>query len=204
MRERHEYDTRRMRTSGTSGANAVSLHGDYAVIHGGKMKFGCVQRMVLSGQFGRKEYLLPVPYNDEKSKDITVTLTTYSQTELSAADQLEYGESMLAWKPTGETITVKHSDIFSHVNLSSHSNYYHLQKEEYNLLCQEEDKLRTANKPTTKKRAKQQTVKHKSRDGYGDDTGMVTIVVQPSVSYDGTRRSQRKRKQKKSLTSSLI
>ena len=81
MRQRHEYDTKRGRdwVGIDEATTKVSLYNDYAYIEQGCHTFniGKVQRIVLSGQYGRKDYTAPVEYAHPNRDKLTVFISPY-------------------------------------------------------------------------------------------------------------------------------
>ena len=184
MRQRQEYDTHR--PDPPPSHDAVELHGDYAVRNGNDVRIGCIRRIVLDGQYGPKDYRLQVPYSPDKRTKLEVTLSLYEQ----AYDD----DTNVYFKPSGQSLSVRFTNIFCHVNMEFTDGVYRMTKSEYAIIFKSTEKG-TVN--STRKSVKRSRTERQSQDL----DGLVTEIILPSSSTDGSRKSQRKRKVKTSLTS---
>ena len=192
VRQRQEFDTRR--TAPRHGDGQVSLHDDYAFVHDKVLCVGSLQRLILAGDFGQKDYKLPVPYGHTNKDKLTAVFSQFMET---GNDDNSY-----YFIPSDNTITVKFSSIFSHVNLTyqDEDSKYCMTQEEHSLFEKEIAKLNNRGKQGTRKTKK---VPSRTQNQHEDADGMVTVDVHPVLDPNGPRRTQRIRKVKTSLTQFL-
>lgn len=152
---------------------------------GKEFKVGTIQRIVLSGQYGVKDYQLPVPYSHANKNKLTVYMCIHKQ-----HPQCERGNLYL---PGSDVTNVKFTDIFSHVSLTyeSERGLYLLPKDEVLVLQNETKKLLT---PTARRSGTGATPQETQQTPCAPDDDTLREVVTPSVGQeDGVRRSRRTR-----------
>ena len=197
VRQRHEFDTKR--SVGEIRSGTVNLYDDYGFLHEKALYLGSVQRIILAGQFGNKDYKEPVTYDHLNKEKLTIMLSIYESTDNSG--------SQLGYVASGKTITTKFTNIISHVNLTFENS-----DQKYLLNADEFSVLEVTTKRLLKPKAQKENSKPKSvrvratetHKQYEADDGRDTIVVQPVKNETSLRRSSRSRRVKTSLSDFII
>ena len=185
VRQRHEYHTRRLGQSETP--DLVSLHKDYAIMCPGEETYRLlkIQRIILAGQYGTKDYRLPVEYNHSKKDSLIVWGTPYNQVK---AD-----ESGTFFVDGTGIQKVKFSSIFCHVNLQSCNDtvvpMFKLNREDVDILVGETRRLQ----PPTERCRRVPVRARNVANQVEDFDGIVRTEVQPQPAGEGLRRSRRVR-----------
>ena len=79
MRQRAEYSTRSNKNSFSSSSSEIGLFDDVAVMEKHEQSFviGRMERIVLRGERGRKEYKRPVMLNTDNKDKLDITIAKY-------------------------------------------------------------------------------------------------------------------------------
>ncbi|XP_072048226.1 uncharacterized protein [Amphiura filiformis] len=157
----------------------ICLFDDYvAVTSSGTMLVLRILRMRKKGATrGFVEYKLPVKYSAVDRKDIVVVGQLYTDTT---------GGFVLE----GSTVEVKASEIVCHINLSYDAGIYSCGHEEFQLILEEVNKMKTT--PESSKRPRRSAQPARQQSATDDGTVRTTVVAAPE-SDDGVRRSRRQR-----------
>lgn len=189
MRQRQEYATR---PSGVSDVPSVALYEDYAIVDKSEKTFvlGNVQRMVLKGQYGAKDYRLPVPYTSPQKDSLSVHVQFYEKVGSSSTGHL--------YSLTEVVRVVKFSDILSHVNMKvSDCGQFDVPASEVDLLDAEVSKMfppKTVACTKASSTSSATVASERVRNNqYSVDDGMLRTVVVPPDNETGLRRSSRQR-----------
>ena len=197
VRQRHEYDTRRLAAQpGETPSNCVCLYSDYAYIDriSKSFKLGKVNRIVLAGQHGRKDYILPVEYNHVKKASLSVIISPYELVTTPEEDE----DATQKYTEGSGVITIAFVDIFTHVNLSWNGQYFCLPSEEVEVLRNKTDGLvrSSATRRAQPARRDQQDRRHDWEQEAFDGTVRVTICPEDGPEDSSTsslRQSRRTR-----------
>ena len=197
MRQRHEYDTRRLRAQPEStSTHQVCLYRDYAYIDrtSKTVKLGKVNRIILSGQHGHKDYRLPVQYDHEKKELLTVILSPYELVEVPEAqpeDDIQRDEDgSQKYREGRGVITIPFTDIFTHVNLTYNDSHFCLPADEVEVLRNKADRLVRPSTSRTQPRARRERQQVREQEAFD---GMVRVNIPPDETAEamGLRRSRR-------------
>lgn len=188
VRQRQEFSRSETRAKPTADGQYVSLFADYAFIDGTATSFqiGRVDRMILEGAHGRKNYKKPEPLNSEKKDKLMVLVSEY---ELKDEDQCIFSAVQ------SNQTTRSFKEILCEVTLRVlASGDLQMEKEEYKTISSLVAQVRGRREARRRGRDPVQriNVQNEIRDFENID-GTVRSVVQPQLNDTGNRRSARAR-----------
>ena len=76
----------------------MNLYDDYAYVIHDHVEIGTIQRIILNGEHGKKDYVLPVPYNFEKKEKLSVVFTSYTSDAVNTDEDGRFNSNICPCK----------------------------------------------------------------------------------------------------------
>lgn len=185
VRQRQEFSRRDVDSNKKAGEDYVSLFTDYALIDKRKATFmvGRIERMVLCGSNGRKDYKRPEPLNSANKERITVLVREY--------ELVDEGECIFSSSQTN-LISRDFKDILCEVNLTvTSSDDLAMEKDDFATIKQIVQRRITPHPQRTQARRHQERAV--DRADFENIDGTVRSIVTPEINNNGNRQSSRVR-----------